>query len=373
MSPTLAFLLACSSPGRPGGDKARDSGDDTAPDTADDTDETGETGETGDTGGLPDGDFPVTVYRPDRIQEGTTLFQRIDDPDGQKLFEVNAEGEILWELTLPSLGTGKFDKPEVMDVDVTPEGTLLVLLSWVGVYEIDREGNVLAIIEDTDATHDADRAGKDGVITVHGWAEEGQPQVVELDADGEAVWAWTGLSWYHKAPYTGYDNEGWMHPNTVERRGDGNTLVTLRNFNTVALVRPAGDLEWEYTFASKGEDAVATSGAVPGERLHEGHLQAGGSLLVATREPTRVVEVDRDEDDVVWKYPTANVEAPAVQSVRGVLRLPNGNTLITDSKHITEVSWSGVVWQMVVEPVPGADRSLYNAIRILPDGTAIDG
>lgn len=371
----LGLLAACTAPAGKGDKAARETAD--SADTADTTDtadtaDSGDTVHTGDTGPLPDPDFSVTVTDTSLIQEGTTLFARVDDIKNQTIYEVDSRGVILWQWTLPEQEQVGFNVPEIMDVDVTPTGTLLVLVAFKGVYEINRDGDILSFIEDTDATHDADRVGEDHVLVVHGWADQGQMQVVELRASGEPEWSWNGMSWYNHEPYDAFANEGWMHPNAVSRLSDGDTLVTLRNFNTVARLNPGGDVQWEYTFQSTHEDVVQTEGTIPGERPHEGHLLSNLDLLVATRNPDRVVQVDLENDRLKWAWSFAGAKVP-LDSIRGLIRLPNGNTLVTDTTRIIEINpWKGPVWILEIPLDDEAERTLYNCVRILPDGTVLD-
>ena len=59
---------------------------------------------------------------------------------------------------------------------------------------------------------------------------------------GEIVWSWYAKDEYDVAPYADIDDEGWTHANAVTRLSNGNTLVSLRNFNLTVEVDPDGDV-----------------------------------------------------------------------------------------------------------------------------------
>lgn len=141
-----------------------------------------------------------------------------------------------------------------------------------------------------------------------------------------------------------------FHTNTIgiiERDIDdvfrrGNLIVCSRTQNTVAVIDP-----------ERGEP-VWTWGRGELEWPHNPHLLDNGNLLIfdngSKRGYSRIVELDPQEKRIVWEY-TAERKQDFFSYTRGVSqRLPNGNTLITnsDSGQVFEVTVDGeVVWEFL--------------------------
>jgi len=126
----------------------------------------------------------------------------------------------------------------------------------------------------------------------------------------------------------------------------GNILTSFRNISTIAIIDPDRELVvW------------AMSGAW--RRQHDPELLEGGTMLLfenyAIRPgvpiadaTSRVVEFDPFTQEVVWEY-RGTPESPLFSSLMGTAqRLPNGNTLITESDfgRAIEVTGEGrIVWE----------------------------
>jgi predicted Rdx family selenoprotein len=83
--------------------------------------------------------------------------------------------------------------------------------------------------------------------------------------------------------------------------------------------------------------------------------------ILYTVNPTGVFEIDRD-GKVVWQYLTSKIDHDAD-------RLPNGNTLITGTTAIVEVTpQSEIVWQLRMQGVTpeqiSTGTAFYKAERI---------
>jgi len=207
--------------------------------------------------------------------------------------------------------------------------------------------------------------------------------------DGEVVWEWRADEFY-EAPEdpTRVD---WLHINDVDRIGDGRFLVSVRNANQLLIVeRGAGVVEVINEDRDDGDDDACRSAGPEwmqqlSDRDGDGDIRCGdpdvlnhqhnpqwlgdGAVLVADSENDRVVELHRD--DGRWTVAWALTSAGGVDFrwPRDADRLPNGNTLITDSfnRRVIEVDESGaVVWGYRTDRVP------YEADR-LPAGETVGG
>jgi hypothetical protein len=189
---------------------------------------------------------------------------------------------------------------------------------------------------------------------------------------GEVVWEWAASTRYEApADPTKVD---WLHINDVDRIGDGRFLVSVRNANQlVVLERGEGVVE---VINEDRDDAVDGDGLVGDSNVlyhqHNPQWLGDGAVLVADSENHRVVELHRTESGA-WE-PVWVLEGAGGQKFdwpRDADRLPNGNTLITDTRNarLVEVNESG----RVVREHRFDYRTLpYEADR-LPTGESVGG
>ena len=136
----------------------------------------------------------------------------------------------------------------------------------------------------------------------------------------------------------------------------GNVLVCMRNQDTVAMLDPgAGELRWAW-----GQGEL--------EGPHDATLLDNGNVLIfdngVRRAWSRVVEVDPKSGAIVWEYRAPTPQDFFTRSRGGVQRLPNGNTLITQSNdgRAFEVTPEGeIVWEFYV---PHLDEKGHRATII---------
>jgi hypothetical protein len=189
---------------------------------------------------------------------------------------------------------------------------------------------------------------------------------------GEVVWEWEASTRYEApADPTKVD---WLHINDVDRIGDGRFLVSVRNANQlVVLERGEGVVE---VINEDRDDAVDSDGLVGDSNVlyhqHNPQWLGDGAVLVADSENHRVVELHRTESGA-WE-PAWVLQGAGGQKFdwpRDADRLPNGNTLITDTRNarLVEVNESG----RVVREHQFDYRTLpYEADR-LPTGEPVGG
>ena len=297
----------------------------------------------------------VEVYDPERVWDGTTLLADNHIPGEPRIIEVNMEGEIVWEYVLPE------DLPPASDVELLPNGNILFVTDK-GLYEIDRDGNIVWSYLDEKVSHDADRLPNGNTLVVFGGDDQiDDAHVKEISPEGEVVWAWYAKDHFYKEPYKDIYEAGWTHTNAVTRLPNGNTMISLRNFLLTVEVNPEGEVVWSYDWSSLGIEP------------HEPELLPNGNLLIALHgggKKERAVEVNPKTGEVVWEF-----NIPGLIGLRDADRLPNGNTLLCGGAFLDEgpkvlevTPDKKIVWQLGVKGVKGTPEDhqkwFYKAERI---------
>lgn len=290
--------------------------------------------------GTTDPDLEVNICRSDKVWPGTTLLPDNHNLQNPRIIEVNMRGEIIWEYLVPQ-HLKQYTNPG-FDVELLPNNNILFVLPRNGVYEIDRKGNIVWSYLTSKISHDADRLPNGNTIFVFGaFDQKEDAQVVEINSKGEVVWKWYARDHFDKPPYKDTYKEGWTHTNSVTRLTNGNTLISPRNFNLVVEVDPQGSV-----IRSIGEGIL--------ESIHDPEVLASGNILIANqgRPPVgrhQAVEIDLKTGKIVWQSPPFEL---AALPVRDANRLPNGNTLITASTKIVEITPDGsTVWQLMLKGI----------------------
>ena len=157
-------------------------------------------------------------------------------------------------------------------------------------------------------------------------------------------------------------------PNTELGRSDarfqaGNWLVSLRNANLVLILdRDSKRVTWSY-----GPGEI--------ELQHTPTMLANGNVLIfdngTHRGYTRVIELEPRSGKIAWEY-RGHPPQSFFSKWRGCAqRLPNGNTLITESErgHAFEVSPQGaLVWEFWnPEFQDGKRKRIYRMVRLAPE------
>jgi outer membrane protein assembly factor BamB len=267
------------------------------------------------------------------------------------ILEVGWDGRVLWEVRHP---------------DHHHDGILL------------RNGNVLLLCiarlpDDIAARVQGGQPGSEHEGAIYG------DYLVEMARDGAVVWEWR--SWEHLDPevdrITAVQDlrHEWTHGNAVIELPDGNLIASFRNISTlVEIDRTSGDIVWKL-------------GAPPLAQQHAPALLENGNLLIFDNGThrldhpvphSRVIEVDRATQEVVWSYQEHypfDFFSPYISNAQ---RLPNGNTLICEGSfgrlfEVTpayEVVWEYVNPYFVANPqqpdAPPANR-VFRAYRYSAD------
>jgi len=283
----------------------------------------------------------VDVHNPAKAWEGTTILADNHERKEPRIIELDMKGEIVWEYALPD-HLKRYTNPG-FDVELLPGDTVLFVLPGKGIYEINRKGKVVWSHLDKKVSHDADRLSNGNTLYVFGNEDKiSDAQVKEVNPDGKIVWSWYAKDEFNKPPYKDADYQGWTHTNAVTRMGNGNTLISPRNFNCLVEVDPKGK-----ALRIVGEDFL--------EHQHDPEVLANGNILVANHQkPHEVLEIDARTKAVVWRFA---IPKRRLWPVRDADRLPNGNTLITGTTALIEITPDKeIVWRLKLKNVNFRNR-----------------
>ena len=299
----------------------------------------------------------VTVYNREKVWPGTTLLNDNHDAEWPRIIEVNMLGEVVWEYVISrDLWDGEPFRAMDKDVELLANGNILFGLPGRGIFEINRDGEVVWSHLDEKISHDVDRLPNGNTLYNFGGTDTvDDAQAKEVSPEGEIVWEWFAKEHFNTEPYLNIDlgtanPDGWTHSNAVERLENGNTLLSLRNFGILAEVDPSGAV-------------VRTMGEGLLKLAHDPEFLPNGNVLVANHaKPHVAIEFNPDTGEVVWQFaPTFKGKGGFVIPLRDADQLPNGNVLITGYGIIYEVTREGeIVWQLVLKDKETALKGWHN-------------
>jgi len=182
--------------------------------------------------------------------------------------------------------------------------------------------------------HDADRVGDSRYVVADMFSDE---VFVVNTTTGIVTWEW---NMQNNFPLTsGWDYpDDWAHINDVEKLDDGRVMLSPRNHDQVLFVDPETGLQENWTIGADNRFSVLNGQHNP-DYFNE---PAGGpAVLIADSNNNRTIEYARTEDggwEQSWVWQDEQLTWP-----RDADRLPNGHTLITDTKggRVVEIDEQG--------------------------------
>jgi hypothetical protein len=356
----------------------------------------------------------VTVYDPEKAHNGYTLYTSGHD---NKAFLITMDGAVVHEWFRPysqvwdASAAVKKPVPDAQTyfrkAKLFPNGDLLVVYDGVGdtphgygLVKLDRHSQVVWKYLQR-VHHDVDVA-PDGTIytltheirtnTYPSHAHLKPPRIddflVQLAADGKELCKMSLLDRFIESPYRRMlDLLPWylaasgdyLHTNTVTYIDTetaqhfafaqaGQVLLSMREPGVLAVLDPQTE---RVVWAIRGPWV----GQHDPDLLPNGHIllfDNNGYYGVNNQGRSRVIEFNPHTYEIVWEY-TGDHHKPLDSAIRSEQeRLPNGNTLITESDggRLIEVTPNGeIVWEYV-NPVSGGARD--NLIPIVSWGKRID-
>lgn len=141
----------------------------------------------------------------------------------------------------------------------------------------------------------------------------------------------------------------------------GAILISVHNLNLIAILdKKMKEIVWSW-----GEDDL--------DRPHHPTLLENGNILIfdngSHRKYSRVIEVDPLTKKIIWQYPSPPSKDFFSDTQGSCQRLPNGNTLITESlkSRVIEVTKKGeIVWEFYhpFKNSMGQRLTIYRMLRI---------
>ena len=277
------------------------------------------------------------------------------------LVGVGPQGAIQWV----EQSTQKHDIVWSYDVDPMANGNLFVTATIPEhrtlVYEFDPETQQQVWTETFDVrdTHDADLL-ENGDIVVANMRNNVGPNETARDrifvynrSQEEIVWEWNFSEHFEPSVGGAYTGD-WTHVNDVDPVGNDQFLVSPRNFDQVLLInRTTGEIDKR--LGADGDQETLIKQHNPDYLESE---NGTATFLVADSENNRIVEYEQTDDG--WNR-TWELGADQLNWPRDADRLPNGNTLVSDSTNhrVIEVTPQGeVVWEFY------APWLVYDAVRL---------
>lgn len=262
-----------------------------------------------------------------------------------------------------------------------PDGSILAIFEGSGLVKLDRDSNVIwakgnGAHHDLKVTESGDiyvLARKAHLVPrVHPTEPILEDYVLVLDADGNEkrrisiLEAFEGTEFASLGFRHAKDGGDLFHTNAIEILEPGPTyqvewlrpgylLISMRTPSLLAVIDP-----------SSGKVIHAWQG--PYRRQHDPSLLANGDILLfdntSLKTQSRILELDPTSDSVRWEYRGQPGQPLASWTCGTVQRLPNGNTLITESDngHAIEIdSNSRPVWEYYNPYRVQADDQTYIA------------
>lgn len=164
---------------------------------------------------------------------------------------------------------------------------------------------------------------------------------------GAISWQWNAHTEYAPEESGGEPIVDWTHMNDVEVLPDGRLMADLRNHDSVVFLDPTEPQEQAlqdgWTLGELDNHSILYEQHNPDYLPRE---NGGPAVVIGDSENNRVVEYQRQNGSWsrTWEWKDARIQWP-----RDADRLPNGNTLITDSNgdRVFEVDRSGeIVWSV---------------------------
>jgi len=331
----------------------------------------------------------VTVHRPERAAEGLNFYTSghaaealLMDMQGEVLHRWCASFESLWPDS-PAVA-GHPGRKYFRRAHLSPNGEVIVIFEGLGIAKLDRASRplwarALAAHHDLEVLPDGEIYVLTRETSVREGLHHGKPFLQDfvsiLDAEGRQTRRISLLDALLESPYRDLYRDGGglphdlFHTNSLQGLDGrsagrapefrtGRVLVSMPELDAIAVV----DLELARVVWALRADF---------RYQHDPEQLAGGNLLLfdngGSRGRSRVLEIDPIRSASVWSYGEAPGQPLFSECCGTAQRLPNGNTLVTESEagRAFEVTPEGeIVWEFYN---PGRAGEEEEMIALLPE------
>ncbi len=269
-----------------------------------------------------------------------------------KLVAIGPNGTVKWVHH-----TGDHGMVWGYDVDPMPNGDLFVTGTTQGktvAYEFNprTQKHVWKQTLDIDDTHDIDLINNGTQLLVANLRNYNEDEkrsddsvfVYDLKKDN-IVWRWYFRDHYpHDTADGSYSNytHDWTHVNNVQKIGKGEYLVSPRNFDQAIVINRSTN-KIDMKLGEPGNTSILNKQHNPDYLVSK---DGKPTMLVADSDNNRMVEYQKEGDS--WNRTWSLGKGDDLSWPRDADRLPNGDTLLGDSKHerVMQVTPTGkVVWE----------------------------
>lgn len=348
-------------------------------------------------------------YRPARDEASVTVYEKGKAFEGLNLYVsghaaeavlMDMEGEVLhrWRRPLRRVWPDLEPSPQLESLEywrrayLYPSGELLAIFETLGLVKLDQDSALLWAYR-SDVHHDL-------FVTPEGeiWVLDRRPRhlkrlhpekpvledlVTVLSPEGEVLRQLSVLAAFERSAYLSLVKDrpvrhgDVFHTNTLApippgldkvhpAFREGSLLISVLQLNTVAVLDP-----------EEGRIAWALSGLW--RKQHQPVLLDDGGLLVFDNlgpggERSRAIEVDPLTHEERWSFGGREGQELYSRTLGSVQRLPNGNTLITESENgrAVEVTAEGkIVWEFHNPHRAGEEgelvATLFEVVRLPPE------
>lgn len=232
---------------------------------------------------------------PAATQQKRHHFMFMQYSPGNRLVDLSADGQILWEHPMPGLAV-MFEVLKNGDVMYAYGG------SPTGVQEVDRQHKVVwNYTAKCEQVLGFSRLPNGNVLV----GEQGPCQAVEVNKQGQEV---------STTPLTTFEKPAHRQLRSIHRLPNGDILTCHEADATVREVDKTGKVVWEYPHVDNVFEAI---------RLKN------GNTLIGAGTQARIIEVTK-EGKIVWEFGAKDAPELGLNWITGIQILKNGNLVVAN-------------------------------------------
>ena len=254
------------------------------------------------------------------------------DPVEGAIYEVNMNGVVTWKYKIPSKIKNRGSLRHGADIEWLKERDhFLFVVPKAGIYEVNRQKEIVWFYETRLVSHDADRLPSGNTIFVNAWDRKGDNQVVEITPGGKMVFQWKiadiGLACSDKTADC-------THINAVQKFADGSFLVSLRDLHEVVLIDKNLEVVERYQGIRNVHDPLFMDDQIIAVARKLGLVTRGHKHLLSKKDSTILFRYDN-----YYRFLRTNE------------LISDDNILLTGTKHllIFNLNLKKIIWKIKLD------------------------